>query len=359
MLMKTWERYFVRETLKVFFFITFCFYGLYILIDYSSHSGARHHHAMMSWSELVQYYTNEWILRADVLIPFALMIATIRTLSDLNIHNELVALRASGVSLKKILRPFLFLGLLFTALIYANTEFLLPDAMSGTRHIHEQKELQKNNSNEKFFVQHVELKGGTTLLFQDYDHAKRRFFDAYWMKNFNEIWRFQYLYPYESPPKGVNIDRLVRNSENRLRKAESFETKTFPEMTFNKKILLDTLTPSKELSLSTLWKRLPSYGEIESEKQAEIAAAFFHKAALPWLCFLAVIAPAPFCVRYGRTHPIFFIYAFSLFFLVGSYLVLNSALIIGGRQVIEPGLAIGIPFLLLISLTAFRFLKAR
>lgn len=356
MLTKIWERYFIKETLKTFFFISFCFYGLYVLIDYASHSGARHHQSMMEWSELIKFYANEWILRADVLVPFALMIATIRTLCDLNIHNELVALQASGISLKKILRPFIFLGLLFTLLIYANTEFLLPNAMAASRHLRNQKEIQKNNKNKKFFVQHVGLKDGSTLLYQHYNFAERSFFDAYWVKSFDEIWRFQHLSPYEQPPKGIGVGHFQRMPDNTLHKIESFESRSFPEMKFNQKILLDTLTPSRELSLSTLWKRLPHSKEIESEKEAEFAASFFHKSALPWLCFFAVIAPAPFCVRYGRSHPIFFIYSLSLFFLVGSYLILNAALIISERQVLSPEVAIGVPFMLFSSTTFYRFL---
>ncbi|CCB90445.1 putative permease, YjgP/YjgQ family, partial [Waddlia chondrophila 2032/99] len=265
MLTKIWERYFIKETLKTFFFISFCFYGLYVLIDYASHSGARHHQSMMEWSELIKFYANEWILRADVLVPFALMIATIRTLCDLNIHNELVALQASGISLKKILRPFIFLGLLFTLLIYANTEFLLPNAMAASRHLRNQKEIQKNNKNKKFFVQHVGLKDGSTLLYQHYNFAERSFFDAYWVKSFDEIWRFQHLSPYEQPPKGIGVGHFQRMPDNTLHKIESFESRSFPEMKFNQKILLDTLTPSRELSLSTLWKRLPHSKEIGSE----------------------------------------------------------------------------------------------
>lgn len=357
--MKTWERHFIKETLKVFFFITFCFYGLYILIDYASHSSSNHHHSLMEWGELFTYYANEWILRADVLVPFALLIASVRTLSDLNVHNELVALQASGVSLKKILRPFLFIGLFFTGLMYANTELLLPDAMASTRHIRDQKELQKNSKRQQFIVQHVELKDGTTLLYQSYDLDQRRFLDAYWVKGFNEIWHFQYLYPYNIPPRGMQVDLIQRLPDGTMHKAESFELREFPDMVFNKKVLLDTLTPSRELSLSILWKRYPRGKGIESEKEAEIATTFYYKSVLPWLCFFAVIAPAPFCVRYGRTHPIFFIYALSLFFLVGSYLVLNSALIIGSRQVLAPEVAIGAPFVIFFSGTLYRFLKTQ
>ncbi len=359
MLVKIWVRHFVKEALKIFFFITFCFYGLYVLIDYATHSSANHHHTMMKWGELIHYYAYEWVLRADVLVPFALMVATIRTLCDLNIHNELVALRASGTSLKRILTPFLLIGFVFTALIYINTEWLLPDAMAGNRHIHDQKELAKNTNQDKFIVQHVELKDHSTLLFQNYDLEQNRFFDAYWISNFNEVWRFHYLYPYDHPPKGIKVDKLVRAEDGSLHKEDSYAERVFPEMRFNKKVLLDTLTPAKELSISALWKRLPKTKEIENEKQAEITTTFFHKIAIPWLCFLAVLAPAPFCVRYGRTHPVFLIYSLSLFALVGCYLLFNAALILGSRQVFPPSLVISFPFFIVFGITLGNFIKTK
>ena len=335
---KIWERYFLFETLKVFFLITFCFYGLFILIDYASHSGANQNHSMMNWNELFRYYLYEWILRADVLVPFALLIATIRTLCDLNIHNELVALQASGIAMRSLLRPFVFLALTFTILIYCNTEWNLPYALAKTRRMQTQKEVIKQKKQKRWLVQSVELEDHSTLIFQNYDKAKKRFFDVYWIQNFDEIWRCRYLYPYKNPPLGIQVDRLKRDADNSLYKAETFSTHAFPKMRFNQKTLLDTLTPSKELAISTLWKRIPKSLQPKSEKEAEMTAAFLHKITIPWLCFFAVLAPAPFCVRPGRMHPVFFIYAFSIFSLVGCYLILNSGMILGGRQVLPPWL---------------------
>lgn len=356
---KIWERYFLLETIKVFLLITFCFYGLFILIDYASHSGAQQHHSMMSFEELFHHYLYEWILRADVLVPFALLIATIRTLCDLNVHNELVALQASGVAMSSLLRPFIFLALLFTFLIYCNTEWNLPSALAKTRRMHTEKEVIKKKKEKQLFVQHIELKDYSTLLFQDYDKSKKRFFDAYWIQNFNEIWRCQYLYPYENPPLGTQVDHLRRAPDGSLYKAETFSAYPFTQMHFNQKILLDTLTPPRELSISTLWKRIPKSLHPISEKEAEMTSAFLHKIAIPWLCFFAVLAPAPFCVKHSRMHPIFFIYAFSIFSLVGCYLILNSGLILGARQTLPPLLSIGAPFSVFFCLVLWNFPKKK
>lgn len=359
MLFSIWERYFLRETVKMVFLIIFCFYGLYGLIDYASHSSGHYHHSQFQWSELSLYYYYEFILRLDVLLPFALMIASIRTLTLLNVHNELVALMVSGVHLKTLLRPFVLLGLACTVIIYGNTEYLLPGALRELRHLHDAHALLKNKKNRRIFVQNVALKDHSSLLFQEYDTAREMFFDAYWIKSFDEIYRIKYLSPYTKVPTGKFVDHLVRNDHGHLIKRESYEEKGFSEIRFNKKVLLETITPPEELPLSKLWKRLPDSKNSSSEKQSQIAATFYQKLGIPWLCLLAVIAPAPFCVRFSRHFPVFFIYAFSIFGLVACYLMIDAAVVLVSRQLLPSSWCIGIPFFLLMGIVVLKFARVK
>lgn len=349
-MMKIWKKYFLKETLKVFLLVIFCFYGLYILIDYSCQS-----YSYNTFQDFLYHYTREFIQRADVLVPFALLIACIRTLTQLNTNNELVALMSSGIKVKTLLRPFILLGLFFTALIYLNTQFLLPQTLREIRHINDARTLAKLKKNDRAFVQHVRLKDQSTLLFQQYDSSREMFFDAYWIRSIDDIYRIKYLFHHNTPPTGKYIDHLVRNDEGKLVKIESMVEHAFPRMKFNKKKLLDTVTPSEELSLSKLWKRLPGQGSKPSEKEAAITATFFQKLVTPWLCLLAIIGPAPFCIRFSRNFPVFFIYALSLFGLVACYLLIDAAVILGSRQVLHPVWSIGLPISLFMGIFLGRY----
>ena len=104
---------------------------------------------------IVSYYAYDFVQRAEVLIPFALLISTIRVLTGLNANHELVALMASGIPLKRLLRPFILVGLLLTALLYVNTEFSLPHALKEIKHISESKMRKKNKSTQPYAVQHL------------------------------------------------------------------------------------------------------------------------------------------------------------------------------------------------------------
>ena len=358
--MKIWERYFIKETIKVFLLIIFCFYGLYILVDYANHSnGQNYFHSHMDWKQFIIFYFFEFVQRAEVLIPFALMIATIKTLTKLNIHNELIALLAGGIRLKRLMAPFLLIGFAGTALIYLNTQFLLPEALKKERHIHDSHSFEKRKNKGTPAAYAIALKNRSTMVFQDYDTSRRLFFDVYWIKSFDEIYRFKYLAPYEKPPVGYQVQLFSRDSQGLLYKKEEWDQKKFPEVRFNKKVLLDTITPVEELSIAKLWKQRPKHGTPLSEKESEMITGLYKKLSMPWLCLLAVLGPAPFCVRFSRDFPTFFIYAGALFALVSSYLMINAAEVLGKRQVIEPELAIGIPLALFLGASLYNFIRLK
>jgi lipopolysaccharide export system permease protein len=357
---KIWQRYFIKEILKVFFLIITLFYGLYILIDYASHSSRHIHHTASAWIDTFRYYSSDFIQRIDVLAPFALLIASIRTLSLIRSQNELTALLTSGLKLHTSLRPFVFLGLLFTALIYLNTEYFVPYALTELRHMHDHHSQLKNQKNKSMAAKRLALKDNTTLLFQNYDPIKQMFFDVYWIKSTDEIYRIKYLYPYTKAPTAEYVDFFIRNQKGELTKSESFEKKQMPELHFNKKNLLDTLTLPEELPLSVLWKKhSANTGKVLGEKEASLEAVFFRKLAIPWFCLLAVIAPAPFCIRFSRNQSTFFIYAIGIFSLVTCFLIIDAAWVLAERQVFSPGFAIGLPFVFLMAppLSRFLFLK--
>ncbi len=335
-----------------------CFYGLYVLIDYSSHSSGTHYqHSHLKWIELSLYYMCEFVQRLDVLLPFAILLGTIRTLYNLNAHSELVAMMASGMKLKTLLRPFILIGLLGTVLLYANTEYFIPSALQELRHMADRHALSKKKQVKNMQVNHVVLEDESTVLFQKYDTAHEYFFDTYWIRSSKDIYKIQRLYLGISVPMGKNVVHLVRNDAGDFVQKETFESREFPEIRFNKKTLLDTITPVEEFSISSLWKKFPSHNDSLSEKEAQVASTFYHKMAMPWICLLAVLAPAPFCVRFSRNIPIFFIYAFSIFGFVAFFLILDAATVLGKRQVLEPAWAIWPPFGLIYGTVMWRFSK--
>lgn len=355
-----WERYFLKEILKIFTLFLSCFYGLYILIDYASHTSAlANHHTQIQLSELGRYYLFVFASRADILIPLALLLATIKNLCTLNTRQELVALMAGGFSLKMLLRPFLITACFCTLLLFLNEQYLLPPALKKLRRIEDANKHQRKRNNLPLSVRSITLEDGSLLLFQSYDSVKEQFFDVYWLRSFNDVYRIKFLSPYKTPPEGKYVDHLVRQKDGTLLQVESFVIHPFLAMRFNSEILQSTIQDADALSLTELWQQLPNTENPLSEKESRVLTAFYWKSTIPWLCLLAVLAPAPFCVYFSRQLPIFFIYICGIFGLIAFYMFMDAASVVAKRQVLHPLWAITFPFLGLFILAGWRFIKMK
>lgn len=358
MLTCIWERYLLKQFLKIFFLFLGCFYGLYVLIDYASHTSAFvQHHVRISGLEMARYYLFIFASRAEILIPIALLIATIKTLTSLNLYGELVGFLASGFKLKLLFRPFIFIGLISTVLIFLNEQFLLPTALTKLKRIEDSTKHQKSRNNLMMAARHLILEDGSLFLFQSYDTAKEQFFDAYWIRSVNDLYRMKYLSPYLSTPTGHFVDHIVRQPNGELALQESYSSLPFHGIRFNPEILQSTIIDADALSLEQLWIELPSQFEDLTEKQSKILASFYWKLIVPLLCLLAIIAPAPYCVRFSRQFPLFLIYAGGIFGLIAFYLFMDAALVVAKRQVLAPLWILVLPFCAVFGYFSYRFAK--
>lgn len=349
-----WEKYFLKETAKVFALFLLGFYALYSLIDYSNHASSfKHYH--FSFFDVIKFYGYEFVSRMPVLVPFAILIACVKTLTSLNTRNELVALMASGIRLKRLLLPLIAFGLLFTALMYFNAEVLQPMALKYNTQLDHSRAKAKQKKYRS--AQSLILDDRTVLVYQNYDPDTKTFFDAYWIRSINDIYRIRTLDPHTNPPKGKGVEHLQRNNQEQLVLTESLAEKPFPEMVFAGDKWLDNTVVQDIHSLSSLKDVLPEHDLPLSEKEAQLVTSFHYKMALPWLCLLAVIAPAPLCLRFSRSLPVFFIYALSLFGLVAFYLVMEASVVLGERQVLSPAMAIWLPFALFFSFFGYRYYR--
>jgi lipopolysaccharide export system permease protein len=349
-----WERYFLKETIKIFVFFLFGFYGLYVLIDYSTHAASfKHYH--FSLLDIAKFYAFEFVTRMEVLVPFALLIACVKTLCSLNRHNELVALMASGIKMKRLLLPFIALGFFFTGLIYFNLEILQPVTYKYNTQLDHSRAKAKQKKH--ILIQQLVLEDNSTLIFQTYDPIKKAFFDAFWIRSIDDIYRIDQLFPYAKEPLGKSVDHFERDAKGMLSLSASFAEKKFPEMYFNTHKLLETVSLPEAKSLSEIKSKLPDSNKELSEKEAYLMTTYYYKLAMPWMCLLAVLAPAPFCIRFSRTLPVFFIYALNIFGLVAFYLVMDATVVLGERQMFNPALAIWFPFGSFFAFFGWRFLR--
>lgn len=330
------ERYILRELFATIFLFLFCFFSLYILIDYATHARTFHHGSTgFALQELAAYYFAELVRRLDILLPFALMIATIRTLCKMNRANELVALLAGGVSMGKILRPFLFTALLGTTFLFAVEELALPGAFETLREKGSVRAAKKYRTES---VKNIALQDGTTLLFQSYDGQTKEFSDVWWIESPQKLWRMQTFSIKDN--LGKEIEEFVRNTDGALLLASQNPTKIFA-LQVNENRLWETVSVPEELSFSNLYSQLG--GKSQNERTALVTTAFVQKLVFPWMAAFAVIIPIPYCIRFGRRLPQFMIFAGSLFALEALFLLLDAGVVLAERQTLSPLLSLCCP----------------
>ncbi len=354
MILRTlWQRYIFRQLLQGFFFFLFAFFLLYSLIDFATHAQdfLRSKQGTIQLSEIFPYYSYQFVKRLPLLLPLALLIATIRALHSLNLHRELVALQAAGVKLKKIFHPFLFLAFLCSCLGYLNEEVLTPQAL-----VYSSKEtlLGLNQQNKPFIL--LQLGDNSKLVYQKFDSEKNAFFDVYWIRSFQDIWRMKYLQANPHHPIGEYVDHITRNKDGLLLKQESYEKYFFPNLTWDESLWSKKQSSIKHQKISEL---LPLYLRQQSSSsfhlQGEIKTHLFYKIAMPLLSFLVFLGVAPFCVRYSRSPPVFMIYGCAIFAFVVFFAWINAMVIIGENQILSPSVVIFLPFLLCFSVAYWNF----
>jgi lipopolysaccharide export system permease protein len=333
MAQKIWQRYLFNEILKSFTLFLGCFYFLYVTIDYSLHAKT---FAEMPIGDVFIYYLCHFIKRAEVLIGFGMMLSTIKVLCSLNTSNELVALVTSGIKKRTLLQPFLIVAITCSAFLYLNGEFFIPKALSTIESIESHYLSEDSSSSQLKSINELPLSDDSIILYHHYDRALQAFFDVYWICSPDNILHMKYLYPRLEPPIGLFITDLARDDDGNFVIANSHEAKQLTEINFDEETLRIAITPPEYQSISQLWRQIPFDKEDLSDKEARIVTTFTYKTMIPFICLLAVIGPAPFCMRFSRHLRVFSLYGISIFLFVTFFTILDAATVLGENQITSP-----------------------
>lgn len=129
--MKILHRYLVKNFVKSLFFCLFLFFMMFIFVD-SLNNLDEFVKNKMPAAAILGYYASLLPLILSQILPAAALLASLHFLSNLNRHNEIAALKASGVSSARILAPFLMLGLVLSFAVLAVNETIVPRAAAST-----------------------------------------------------------------------------------------------------------------------------------------------------------------------------------------------------------------------------------
>jgi lipopolysaccharide export system permease protein len=350
----TWQRYFFKEFAKSILFILGVLYGLYVLIDAMAHlkdvAGGKS--TLFQW---IEYYLCTFSRRVEILLPFAILLASVRCLCNFQQRGELVALLASGISLKSLMRPFLYTTMGCVLLLYVNYQWILPAALPKLTSFAESRFGREKVEEETETPREVMLEDFSKIIYGNFNPLSKEFSDVFWIRNIDTIFHCKTLSIAMPIPVGKWVDKIERNQDSVLEKVGSFELYPFKEMQFNKASLKNSITPPPEQSLTQLITQYPLYFSSFSHKAGEIKANLYFKFSFPWLCVIAFIALPAFCLRFTRNIAILPIYLLAISTLFCLNVAFQAAFALAKTQVIAPSLVIAIPWAVVLYFSIKKF----
>lgn len=295
------DRYLIREFLIPLCYCLAAFMLIYIIYDLSAHLD-NYIEDRVPMRFLFQYYLIQMPLVMVQVIPLSILLAIVYCLGALCRNNEITAMRATGISIYRIMLPYLALGVGFTAFIfylndrhapkaYEESKKFLQDA-SGKRGEDEKLQpLAFFNSKEGRswagqwkpagdLLQNVSVRSFQNgQVVETISAAKASYLDREW-------WFFDgAIQRYDSKGR-------VRGSE------ETFSKRHFP---FGEKPedFLSSQKESVSMSLGELWRNMALYPK-DSDIYAKKLVDLHYKIAFPFVGITIVLIALPLSISSTR-----------------------------------------------------------
>ncbi len=366
------DRHIFTEWLRTFLLAISATLGLLLIYDmYDNLGDLLDFNA--GFKDIMYYYTILLPTLVPAILPIAFLVSLLYSLSTLHSNNEIIALRACGVSFWKITRTLWYTGIVFSlGLFYLNSK-IVPWSVEETRLIWEnleyQHEIEETNSQEVGILQNIAF----------HNPVEQR---IWFMNRFNKNTRRGY---------GVTVSTLDESMRevSRIQANECYFNSTTNSWTFynGRDLEFDPLTEDLEVSAPFNLKEATRYNEtpqlmlilgkrakdlslfeletilenFEMQSSAKVSGyqVRYHSImAGTVICFIVVGLAIPFSVSGVRVNPMVGVSkSASLFFAY--YVVSRVAIMLGEQGYLSPVFAAWTPNVLMAAFAMYLYLKLK
>ncbi len=274
-------------------------------------------------------------------LPMATLIATLLSLGNLSRHNEIIAMRASGISLRKIILPLLAGGIAISAFGFINNEFIMPIYSSRANYIRN-VDIEKRQQRVMFQQQKLWLRGpdnsianielvspnrnemiGLNIYKLNPDYSVREQIKAGSLLWENGAWRLQH---------SVTFTRSEDTVRSYSSDGEIFNIVDSPND------LGMIVKNSEEMNFPELWdyvRRLKTSGY----KAIAYEVDLYNKIAFPLSSVLMVLISIPFSIHKVRSGSASKGFAFAIFIAFVYWMLMSVGQSLGRSGVVPPLMA--------------------
>lgn len=297
-------RHLFTNLLKPLVYLLLTFLLLFIIGDLMDHAGD-FLGAKTSALTMLHYYALMLPSLVVIVVPLCLLLATLYSLSMLTRNSEIVAMRASGISIYRIIRPYLamgWIGFLLTALV---NEYTGPRCAYRARQLYES---EKRATDDVYYEQipyknpalghswYIEGFDTRTYAMQGItlrklrpdgsDDLKITAKKGMWMDG---RWWFQ--------------DGAIQqfNAENKLQgEPETFQIREMRELTEQPEDFLREAKDTDHQTSLELWDYIQTHQYLSHETLTNKTVDLHHKLSLPFICLIATLIGIPVGAHTGR-----------------------------------------------------------
>lgn len=137
--MRILDRYTLRPLVFIFIGCIFVFLFLYVIIDVLSHLDDILKNKTALEVLAVYYLTYLPVMFVEI-APFACLLSTLYTYATLNQHNEIIAMRSSGLSIFQVTKTAILFGIIISLFVFWVNDRILPLSMKEHQRIEKRME---------------------------------------------------------------------------------------------------------------------------------------------------------------------------------------------------------------------------
>ena len=296
--MKALDRYIVKEVLKGTFIALLMLYTLFNLFTFNDELRSRGvgsydlQHIFMYLGLMVPHYIYE-------LMPSSALLGSLFVLGNMANNRELVAMRASGVSLLGIIRSVLIAGAILTALSFAIGEFIGPQWERKAKVL---KNSAKTNRPIAITASGMWLRDGNQFINvkESYTQGQVGNIYTYSLDDERNLKEVVYAKKGSLLKKGQWLLKDVQVSELSLQqvKVQHLMEKQWHSSVDNKVLDIVVLDP-ENLALVELSKYI-DFLKQNKQNFAKYELAFWARAINPFVTLVMLLVAAPFVLVVGR-----------------------------------------------------------
>jgi lipopolysaccharide export system permease protein len=309
------DRYLLRELLTP---LAYCLGGFLIFwISYDLFTDLNKlQDAKLHLLDVIEYAIAMTPAFLVTVLPIALLLALLYTLTNHARHNEITALRAAGVSLWRLCVPYFLVGFVASGALFALNEICAPRSTEWAerilnRHVHKPDDTQNqfhgftNARASRIWVfneyhpQAAEMSGSIVVNWTLPDGSIRKLYAdrAIYTKH---GWTFFNVKEFEQASETAPVVPFLQT--NVLAMTEFDETPAEIENEIKMSEYENLHSRKLNIPLSVLWEYLRRHPNLPPAEAGRLLTKLYGRLAAPWTCFVVVLIAIPFGVASGQRN---------------------------------------------------------